>query len=130
VEPDTSCFSDSHPPGRDGTAKLIHARELVAFLAWEEIEVKLIGVWTPNQNAVAERFVQSAKQKCLDHFAVIVKTLLRHILSEYMLSHHPDRSPQGMGNRPVIWTEFARADLHRSLGETDYREGLGDTLPH
>jgi hypothetical protein len=45
--------------------------------------VKPIGVWAPNHNSVAERFVQSAQQEYLNRSAVFVETLWRHILSEH-----------------------------------------------
>ena len=53
--------------------------EFDAILETEGIKIKPIGVRAPNQNATAERFVQSVKGECLDHFLV----LERHICDTY-----------------------------------------------
>ncbi len=66
---------------RDRDSKFV--KEFDAILTSEDIAVTPIGVWAPNQNAVAERFVQSVKRECLDHLVVFGETHLRHILSEY-----------------------------------------------
>jgi putative transposase len=42
-----------------------------------------VGLRAPNLNAYAERWVQSAKQECLDHFVVFGEGHLRHLVSEY-----------------------------------------------
>jgi putative transposase len=71
---------------RDRDSKFV--QEFDALLATEGIAVTPIGVRAPNQNAVAERFVQSVKQECLDHFVVFGETHLRHILSEYLIYYY------------------------------------------
>lgn len=53
---------------RDRDNKFV--QEFDAILVMEGIEVKPLDVRAPNQNAVAERFVQSVRQECLDHFVV------------------------------------------------------------
>jgi putative transposase len=68
---------------RDRDSKFV--KEFDAILMSEGIEVKPIGVRAPNQNAVAERFVLSARNECLDHFIVFGETHLRHVLSEYLI---------------------------------------------
>ena len=60
-----------------------------------------LGVRAPNQNAVAEHFVQSVQHECLDHFVVFSAAHLRHILSEYLVFYHRHRPHQGLGNRPL-----------------------------
>jgi hypothetical protein len=85
--------------------------------------VKPIGVWAPNQNTVAERVVQSAKQECLS--ITLSSSARRHCdLSDYLLYHHQHRPHQGMRNRPVVSTELARADLDRPRGEVVCHERL------
>lgn len=42
----------------------------------------------PNQNAIAERFVQSIKQECLDHFLVFGEAHLRRLVAEYLAYYY------------------------------------------
>jgi putative transposase len=77
-------------------------------LVSDGIKVKPVGVRGPNQNAVAERFVQSVKQECLDHFVVYGKAHLRHILSEYLAYYHQHRPIKvwptgGWAGRSWLW---------------------------
>jgi hypothetical protein len=78
---------------RDRDSKFV--KEFDALLTSEGIAVTPIGVRAPNQNAVAERFVQSVKSECLDHFVVFGTSHLRHILSEYLTYYHCFRPHQG-----------------------------------
>jgi putative transposase len=113
---------------RDRDGKFV--KEFDAILATEGIAVTPIGVRAPNQNAVAERFVQSVRGECLDHFVVFGETHLRHIMSEYLAYYHQFRPHQGLGNRPLGWTESAAAEVDRPLGEIVCQEGLGGLLRH
>lgn len=85
---------------RDRDSKFV--KEFDALLTSEGIAVTPIGVRAPNQNAVAERFVQSVKSECFDHFVVFGASHLRHILSEYLAYYHHHRQHQGLYNRPLI----------------------------
>ena len=60
--------------------------EFDASLAAHVLVVTSVDVRTSKQNAVAERFVQSVKQECVDHFVICGKAHLRHIESEYLLT--------------------------------------------
>jgi putative transposase len=71
---------------RDRDSKFV--QEFDAILTSEGIAVTPIGVRAPNQNAVAERFVQSVKHECLDHFVVFGEAHLRHILSEFLVYYY------------------------------------------
>jgi len=53
---------------RDHDTKFV--KEFDGILESEGIEVKALGPRAPNLNAFAERWVQSVKQECLDHFVV------------------------------------------------------------
>jgi putative transposase len=57
-------------------------REFDAVFEAEGTEVKRVGPVAPNLNAYAERWVQSLRQECLDHFVVLGENHLRHILKE------------------------------------------------
>jgi putative transposase len=45
-------------------------------------EVVRVGPRKPNLNAFAERFVQSIKLECLDHFVCFGEEHLRHIVAK------------------------------------------------
>lgn len=49
----------------------------------EGLETKKVGSPAANLNAYAERWVQSARQECLEHYIVFGEARLRHILGKY-----------------------------------------------
>jgi putative transposase len=105
-------------------------KEFDAILSSEGIVVTPISVRAPNQNAVAERFVQSARRECLDHFVVFGEKHLRHLLSDYLAYYHHFRPHQGLDNRPLGWMEPAVAERDQPLGEVVCQERLGGLLRH
>lgn len=113
---------------RDRDSKFVRAFD--AILMSEGITVTPIGVRAPNQNAVAERIVQSVKHECLDHFIVFGEDNLRHILSEYLLYYHQHRPHQGLGNQPLSGAESASVDADQPVGEVFCEERLGGLLRH
>lgn len=113
---------------RDRDSKFV--KEFDAILASEGIAVTPIGVRAPNQNAVAERFVQSVRRECLDHFVVFGESHLRHIISEYLVYYHQHRPHQGLGNRPLDGTESVAVETDRPVGEVVCQERLGGLLRH
>jgi putative transposase len=70
------------------------------ILKIDNIELKRTAVRAPNQNAYAERWVQSIKQECLDLFVVFGEKHLRHIIHEYVFYYHDHRPHQALGNLP------------------------------
>ena len=50
-------------------------------------EVKISAFRSPNTNAFVERFIQSIKQECLDHFVVFGRDHFDHICSEYSMHY-------------------------------------------
>ena len=46
--------------------------------------VKRLAIRSPNTNAYVERFVQSVKQECLDHFALCGPEHVDHLIGEYL----------------------------------------------
>lgn len=91
----------------------------------EGITVKKVGPRAPNMNAYAERWVQSARRECLDHFIVLGESHLRHILKEYETHYNLERCHQGVGNVPLTPEPPAPAD-----GAINCRERLGGLLKH
>jgi putative transposase len=76
-----------------------YTQDFDGILKDEEIEVMRVGPQKPNLNAFAERFVQSVKQECLNHFICFGEDHLRHITSEYVSWYNACRPHQGVGNR-------------------------------
>jgi putative transposase len=72
-----------------------------ALLESEGVSVKKVGPQAPNLNAYAERWVQTVRRECLDHFVVFGEDHLRHLLSEFTDYYHRCRPHQGLGNRPL-----------------------------
>ncbi len=105
-------------------------RQFDDILEGEGIEVKLIGPLAPNMNAVAERWVQSAKQECLDHFVVFGESHLRHLLSEYLVWYHHCRPHQALGNKPLHGEDPLPAKGVLSVKDVLCEERLGGLLKH
>jgi putative transposase len=54
--------------------------------------------WSPNLNAFAERFVESAKSECLDRMVLLGEGHLRAAVREFVRHYHEERPHQGLGN--------------------------------
>jgi putative transposase len=98
---------------RDNDTK--YTREFDAILESEGVEVKKVTPASPNLNAYAERFVQSAKQECLDHFVVFGEDHLRYIVTEYVRHHNEERPHQARNNEPLGGLPAALADCLADL---------------
>jgi putative transposase len=112
---------------RDNDTK--YTSEFDAILGSEGVEVKKITPVSPNLNAYAERFVQSAKQECLDHFVVFGVDHLRHIVGEYLKHFNEERPHQARNNEPL--GGLPPADDRPAtifMGEVRCRERLGGLL--
>jgi putative transposase len=97
----------------------------------EGTEVKRVGPAAPNLNAHAERWVQSIRTECLDHFLICGEKHLRHIVSLYCDHYNHERPHQGVGNVPL---PNAGDDEPRILpfpgGEVGCHSRLGGLLRH
>jgi putative transposase len=76
------------------------SQEFDDILADEGTTVHKIPFKSPNLNAIAERYVQTARRECLDHFLIFGESHLRYLLSEFNLHYHEARPHQGLGNVP------------------------------
>lgn len=63
-----------------------------------------VGPLAPNLNAFAERWVQSIKSECLDHFMVFGEDHLRHLVHEYTAHYLLERPHQAKDNCLLTWT--------------------------
>lgn len=76
----------------------------------DEIAFELIPPRSPNLNPFAERWVQSVKRECLDHFVVFGEAHLRYLIDSYLAYYNKDRPHQGLGNLRIGATKLAEAD--------------------
>ncbi len=53
----------------------------------------------PNAHAVAERWVRSARDECLDHLLIFGKRHLHRVLREYVTFFNQRRPHQGLGQQ-------------------------------
>ena len=56
----------------------------------------------PNANAVAERWIRSAREECLDHLLVLNEAHLRRVLTAYVGYYNRARPHQGLEQRTPI----------------------------
>ncbi len=103
----------------------------------EGAEVKRVGPAAPNLNAYAERWAQSLRAECLDHFLVLGEGHLRHLVQQYVEHFNAERPHQARGNVPLPDAEAAEAAdagepavLQLPGGEVRCRERLGGLLRH
>jgi len=85
---------------RDGDKKF--TAEFCSVLESEGLEVKRVGPMAPNMNAYAERWVQTLKSECLDHFVVLGEAHLRYIVSEFVTHYLEERPHQAKDNLPLV----------------------------
>jgi transposase InsO family protein len=69
------------------------------------VKVVRLPAESPNQNALAERFVISVKSKCLERMVPLGEEHLRRAILEYMARYHRERNHQGLGNALVDGVE-------------------------
>ncbi len=80
---------------------------------------------SPNLNAYAERFVQTIKHECLNHFIVFGERHLDHFVEEFVDYYHTSRPHQGIGNVTPI-----RARDGPGTGPVRCESRLGGVLKH
>jgi len=99
----------------------------------EEAEIIRVGPRAPNMNAIVERFVQTLKTECLDHFLVCGERHLHHLVTNFVAHYLEERPHQGLGNVPLPEagkTDDEPAVLSFPTGEVKCRERLGGLLKH
>jgi putative transposase len=68
----------------------------------KHVTVKKTQFRSPNMNAFSERFVQSIKQECLDHFVVFGAQHMDVLCREYLEYYHTERPHQGRENELLV----------------------------
>jgi putative transposase len=56
----------------------------------------------PNENAYVERFVQTIKQECLDHFLAFGQKHFDYLVREFVRYYHDCRPHQGLDNKVIV----------------------------
>lgn len=90
----------------------------------------------PNMNAYAERFVQSIKQECLDHFIVFGIQHMDHLCREYLAHYLEERPHQGRDNEVLVEpagkkkSRRPNAEELPTLNDIRCRSRLGGLLKH
>lgn len=86
---------------------LIHDRagkftaQFDAIMKSESTKVVLLPPPAPNMDIYAERWVQSLKHECLNHFIVLGERHLRYVVSHYLARYLTERPHQSKDNAPL-----------------------------
>ena len=94
-------------------------------------EVKKVGPRAANMNAFIERWVQSIKHECLNHFIGFGVDHFDFLVSEWVDHYHTERPHQNMGNKPLAgdWPEEGTGDVPTDATIV-CRTRLGGLLKH
>lgn len=102
----------------------------------EGIEVVRTCIKAPNMNAYAERWVQSIKTECLDHFVICGEKHLRYLVDKYLDYYNRLRPHQNRGNLTLpVAIEQEEAEEERVLKfpgveESKQDEPVGEVIRH
>jgi hypothetical protein len=89
----------------------------------EGLEIVLTPYRAPKANAVAERWIRSLREECLDHLLIIHERHLRRVLIAYIAFYNEARPHQGIEQLTPIPTNPCSND-----GIIQHRDGLGGLL--
>lgn len=145
--------ANCHPTGpwteqqcRNFVADLVDRGESISFLirdgdtkftaAFDEIirsesgRVNRLPPESPNLIAFAERFVQTIRKECLEHFVVLGQRHLEHLLREYVAFYNSVRPHQGTENRPIGIIPFPNGTGPPEPANIACHSHLGGILRH
>lgn len=111
---------------------LIHARDgkftaqFDAIIKSEGTNVVRLPPRAPNLDAYAERWVQSLKHECLNHFIVLGERHLRYLVHQYVEYYLTERPHQSKDNGPLS----GASPPQNPHGEIVCHEHLGGLLKH
>ena len=84
----------------------------------KKIETRRTAIRSPNTVAFVERFVQTIKQECLDHFIVFGERHMSLLCSEFAEHYHQERPHQGLENALPTRLKSKKPDKLRDPAET------------
>jgi putative transposase len=82
---------------------------------------------SPNCSPYAERFVETIRHECLNHFVFLGERHLRYVVKEFMAHYHAERFHQGLGGQ-LIKKEAGTANDNGASGRVVCRSRLGGIL--
>jgi hypothetical protein len=82
---------------RDRDAKFVSGFDTI--FRCEGVEIVRTPFRAPNANAVAERWIRSAREECLDHLLILGERHLHRVLREYVTFFNQRRPHQGLGQQ-------------------------------
>ncbi|MBI1370874.1 MAG: transposase [Planctomycetes bacterium] len=103
-------------------------RAFDAIFESEGVIVKKVGPLAPNMNAYAERWVQSLKHECLNHFVVFGERHLQRLVDEYVAYYQELRPHQAIGN--VVLDPNSSSPLAYNDETVDSQDILGGLIKH
>jgi putative transposase len=82
-------------------------------------------------NAYAERWVQTLRTECLDHFVIVGECHQCHLVTEFVAHYNEERPHQAKGNIPLPDADQAEPRILKfPSGAVRCRERLGGLLKH
>ena len=79
-----------------------YSKPFLATFTSRKIETRRTAIRSPNTVAFVERFVQTIKQECIDHFIVFGEKHMSLLCSEFREHYHLERPHHGLENeRPT-----------------------------
>ncbi len=102
-----------------------YGAEVPAAIRSMKIKCVHTSLWSPWQNGIAERWVESCRRDLLDHIIAVNERHLRRLLTDYVGYYHDDRTHLGLGkgtpnNRPRSIAS-GRVLSHKRLGGLHHR---------
>jgi transposase InsO family protein len=95
---------------RDNDGKYTKAFD--AVFESEDINIIRTPYQAPNANAIAERWVRSVRQECLDKMLILNEAHLRRVLNEFLHYYNNRRPHQSLDQQsPLKWPEPDRNGL-------------------
>lgn len=112
------------------------------ILKAEGMKPVILPICSPNLNGCAERWVQTLKHECLNHFTVFGPRHLNYLVREFVDYYHTQRSHQARDNLPTgypppeyadpteRWPSIDRASARPKTDKIVCESRLGGLLKH
>jgi putative transposase len=111
---------------RDRDSKF--TRDFDAIVASEGIEVLKTPVRAPKANAIAERFVRTARAECLDWLLIVNRRHLERVLRVFAGHYNSHRPHRSLDLKPPDPAARQPAVLHSPAALVERRDRLGGLL--
>ena len=91
------------------------------------VKVKKRPIGSPNLNAFAERFLQTPKHECLNHFVILGRKPPGYLVATFVDDYHTQRPPRSRGNETLLELTGPPPNIN---GGVSCEERLGGLLTH